>query len=105
MLSARTGKTKIFIFFIKKTSYVHKIKICNFAREFQIIDFWSKYMIESDLFGNFIYDKPEISVSGYRIYDAEQRRRTVRNDLPELYPDLPDMKYDIIYADPPSLYR
>jgi N6-adenosine-specific RNA methylase IME4 len=43
-------------------------------------------------------------VSGYRIYDAEQKRRTVRNDLPSLYPDLPNKKYDIIYADPPWDY-
>ncbi len=44
------------------------------------------------------------TVSGYRIYDAEQKRRTVRNDLPSLYPDLPETKYDIIYADPPWDY-
>jgi N6-adenosine-specific RNA methylase IME4 len=43
-------------------------------------------------------------ISGYRIYDAEQKRRTVRNDLPSLYPDLPETKYDIIYADPPWDY-
>ena len=44
-------------------------------------------------------------ISGYRIYDAEQRRRTLRNDLPSLYPDLPNEKYDIIYADPPWDYN
>lgn len=43
-------------------------------------------------------------ISGYTIYDAEQKRRTVRNDLPSLYPDLPERKYDIIYADPPWDY-
>jgi len=42
--------------------------------------------------------------SGYSIYDAEQKRRTVKNDLPGLYPDLPPKKYDIIYADPPWDY-
>ena len=58
-----------------------------------------------DLFGNIIYDgKKKKVVSGYRIYDAEQKRRTVRNDLPSLYPDLPEKKYDIIYADPPWDY-
>jgi N6-adenosine-specific RNA methylase IME4 len=46
----------------------------------------------------------EGKISGYRIYDAEQKRRTVRNDLPSLYPDFPDKKYDIIYADPPWDY-
>ena len=58
-----------------------------------------------DLFGNIIYNgKSEKVVSGYRIYDAEQKRRTMRNDLPSLYPDLPEKKYDIIYADPPWDY-
>lgn len=43
-------------------------------------------------------------ITGYTIYNAEQKRRTVRNDLPEFYPDLPEEKYDIIYADPPWDY-
>lgn len=43
-------------------------------------------------------------ITGYRIYNAEQRRRTKRNDLPDLYPDLPQEKYDVIYADPPWDY-
>jgi N6-adenosine-specific RNA methylase IME4 len=43
-------------------------------------------------------------LTGYTIYNAEQQRRTQRNDLPELYPDLPDKTYDIIYADPPWDY-
>lgn len=43
-------------------------------------------------------------VTGYTIYNAEQQRRSVRNDLPSLYPDLPLKKYDIIYADPPWDY-
>lgn len=43
-------------------------------------------------------------LTGYTIYNAEQERRTVRNDLPEFYPDLPEKKYDIIYADPPWDY-
>ncbi len=50
-----------------------------------------------DLFG-------EKKITGYTIYNAEQDRRTVRNDLPEFYPDLPEKKYDIIYADPPWDY-
>lgn len=43
-------------------------------------------------------------LTGYTIYNAEQERRTQRNDLPQLYPDLPEKKYDIIYADPPWDY-
>jgi len=62
-------------------------------------------MKQIDLFGNAItYKEPTVVVSGYRIYDAEQKRRTVRNDLPSFYPDLPEKKYDIIYADPPWDY-
>jgi len=64
-------------------------------------------MDQKDLFRNLIKPKARVNgkvVSGYRIYDAEQKRRTVRNDLPSLYPDLPEEKYDIIYCDPPWDY-
>jgi len=44
-------------------------------------------------------------ITGYTIYNAEQDRRTKRNNLPNLYPDLPEKKYDIIYADPPWDYN
>ena len=43
-------------------------------------------------------------ITGYTIYNAEQERRTVRNDLPAFYPELPEKKYDVIYADPPWDY-
>ncbi len=43
-------------------------------------------------------------VSGYRLYSPEQSKRTMHNLLPEFYPDLPDEKYQIIYADPPWDY-
>ncbi len=43
-------------------------------------------------------------ITGYTLYNAEQDRRTVRNGLPEFYPDFPEKKYDIIYADPPWDY-
>jgi len=46
----------------------------------------------------------EKKITGYTIYNAEQDRRTVRNDLPDFYPDLPDKKYDVIYCDPPWDY-
>lgn len=62
-------------------------------------------MSQVDLFGNSTHHHGDKRiVSGYQIYDAEQKRRTVRNDLPSLYPDLPEKKYDIIYADPPWDY-
>ena len=44
------------------------------------------------------------TVTGYTIYNAEQERRVVRHDLPDLYPDLPEQKYSVIYADPPWDY-
>ena len=62
---------------------------------------------ESDLFDEFqprIHNAFERKVTGYRIYNAEQKRLTKENLLPDLYPDLPDRKYDIIYADPPWDY-
>lgn len=43
-------------------------------------------------------------ISGYRIYNAKQKRKTIHNNLPEFYPELPDKKYSIIYADPPWDY-
>lgn len=49
-------------------------------------------------------DVEQKELTGYTIYNAEQDRRTVRNDLPSLYPDLPEKRYDIIYADPPWDY-
>ncbi len=61
-------------------------------------------MSDLDLFGNQELNGNEKVISGYTIYNAEQDRRTKRNDLPEFYPDLPEEKYDIIYCDPPWDY-
>jgi len=44
-------------------------------------------------------------ITGYTIYNQEQKRRTKRNNLPSLYPDLPEEEFDIIYADPPWHYN
>lgn len=46
----------------------------------------------------------ERRISGYTFYAPEQKRRTKINNLPEIYPDLPDGKYQIVYADPPWDY-
>ena len=55
-----------------------------------------KTKVQKDLFGN-ILDKQLNGngrvPSGYTIYNAEQDRRTQRNDLPNLYPDFPEEKY------------
>ncbi len=51
----------------------------------------------------------EISLSskqtGYSVYNEEAKKRIRQNTLPSLYPDLPDKKFDIIYADPPWHYN
>ncbi|WP_457744987.1 MT-A70 family methyltransferase [Sulfurimonas sp.] len=43
-------------------------------------------------------------ITGYTIYNAEQKKRAKYNDLPDFYPELPEKQYDIIYADPPWDY-
>lgn len=44
-------------------------------------------------------------VTGYSIYNQDVKKRTKHNPLSELYPALPDGKYDVIYADPPWDYN
>lgn len=43
-------------------------------------------------------------ITGYSIYNEDAKNRTKINTLAELYPPLPNKKYDIIYADPPWDY-
>lgn len=43
-------------------------------------------------------------VSGYSKYNPEAKKRTKINPLDELYPALPNKKYEVIYADPPWDY-
>ena len=43
-------------------------------------------------------------ISGYSIYNVEAQQRTKINPLENLYPPLPNKKYQIIYADPPWDY-
>lgn len=43
-------------------------------------------------------------ITGYSIYNADVKKRTIHNTLAELYPSLPNKKYDVIYADPPWDY-
>ena len=44
------------------------------------------------------------NISGYSIYNLEAKKRTKINPLEDLYPSLPNKKYQIIYADPPWDY-
>jgi N6-adenosine-specific RNA methylase IME4 len=48
---------------------------------------------------------PEEKPTGYSIYSRDAERRIKENTLAELYPPLPNEKFDIIYADPPWHYN
>ena len=43
-------------------------------------------------------------VTGYSIYNEDAKKRTLHNTLSDIYPKLPNKKYDIIYADTPWDY-
>lgn len=49
-------------------------------------------------------DSNNTTVSGYSKYNPEAKKRKKINPLDELYPLLPDKKYQVIYADPPWDY-
>ena len=46
----------------------------------------------------------KFEITGYSKYNPEAQRRKKINPLEEVYPYLPNEKYDIIYADPPWDY-
>lgn len=48
-------------------------------------------------------EKKEL-ITAYSLYSKQARARTKINPLKELYPPLPDRKYQVIYADPPWDY-
>ena len=43
--------------------------------------------------------------TGYSVYIKDVKKRKILNKLPNLYPKLPNTKFDIIYADPPWHYN
>ena len=45
-----------------------------------------------------------MDVTAYSIYNAKAQRKTKINPLSELFPPLPNEKYQVIYADPPWDY-
>ncbi|RDU64958.1 transcriptional regulator [Helicobacter didelphidarum] len=45
------------------------------------------------------------NITGYSIYKVKAQNKTKRNTLRDLFPPLPDIQYDIIYADPPWHYN
>lgn len=49
--------------------------------------------------------KIDKKITGYKVYSKKVLERTKVNSLSSFYPDLPEKKYDIIYADPPWDYK
>ena len=43
--------------------------------------------------------------TGYSVYNNNAKKRIKQNPLTNLYPELPNKKFDIIYADPPWDYN
>ena len=44
------------------------------------------------------------NTTAYSLYSIQQKKRTKVNPLEDMYPRLPDKKYQVIYADPPWDY-
>ena len=44
-------------------------------------------------------------ITGYSVYNDKAKIKTKQNTLPNIYPELPNKKFDIIYADPPWHYN
>lgn len=45
-----------------------------------------------------------MSITAYSLYSVQQKERKKINPLDEIYPQLPNKKYQVIYADPPWDY-
>lgn len=43
----------------------------------------------------------EQDITAYSLYSKQYKDRTKINILDAMYPDLPNKKYQVIYADPP----
>ena len=43
--------------------------------------------------------------TGYSIYNKEAKKRAKQNTLPDIYPKLPNKRFDVIYADQPWHYN
>lgn len=52
--------------------------------------------------GEIVLDK---QVTGYSLYNEDFKKRIKQNTLSEIYPELPNKQFDIIYADPPWHYN
>ena len=49
-------------------------------------------------------DKQEKSITAYSLYSVQRKERVKINPLKDIYPHLPEKKYQVIYADPPWDY-
>lgn len=49
-------------------------------------------------------DNIEKKITAYSLYSVQAKERTKINPLEDIYPKLPDKKYQVIYADPPWDY-
>lgn len=49
-------------------------------------------------------NRKEKEITAYSLYSVQQKKRTKLNPLEDIYPQLPDKKYQVIYADPPWDY-
>jgi len=54
---------------------------------------------------DYVFPNTPMKQTGYSIYNEDVKMRTKYNTLPNLYPALPNKKFDIIYADPPWYYN
>jgi N6-adenosine-specific RNA methylase IME4 len=61
----------------------------------------TRQTMNQSLLGNNEFEKP----TGYSIYSKMVKVRTKQNTLNDIYPELPNQKFDIIYADPPWDYN
>lgn len=49
-------------------------------------------------------EEKEKHITAYSIYHVQQHNRTKINPLTDIYPELPNKKYQVIYMDPPWDY-
>ena len=49
-------------------------------------------------------DKIDKEITAYSLYSKQAKARTKINPLEDIYPKLPEKKYQVIYADPPWDY-
>lgn len=82
---------------IKQRIISHKSIDFVVGLDYSIITFYIERMIQMS-------QEEKTDVTAYSIYNVEQKKRTKINPLEDIYPKLPEKKYQVIYADPPWDY-